>query len=165
MKCGDIMRVELVWWLPKRSHAFNRARTLPVIGVTNFDVTDGVYYAIFEVDCKTPDILQRIRKLEPALIIETMKGYHVYLSYKSKNPLKVIHYLYRTKVADRGQLKLARMRANDPEHPWGPKLVLRVSPKYPGVFDLKPIHVERLEPWHEEVLELIERLNGGGKSG
>jgi len=159
------MRVELVWWLPNRSHAFNRARTLPVIGVTNYDVADGVYYAMFEVDFKNQDVLNRILSLKPSLVVETMKGFHVYLHFKSKNPLKVIHYLYRTKVADRGQLKLARLRAQDQEHPWGPKLVLRVSPKYPTV-DLKPIFVaENLEPWHEDVLNLLTRLNGGGSGG
>ena len=160
------MRTELVWWLPKRSHAKDRSPTMPVIGVTNLDVIDGIYYAMFEVDCKNHDVLQRILKLNPALVIETMKGYHAYMHFKSKNPLKVIHWLYKTKVADRGQLKLARERARR-EHPWGAnKLVLRVSPKYPDIFDLKPIFAaENLEPWHEEVLTLIRKLNGGDGCG
>lgn len=158
------MRVELVWWLPRRSHALNRSPVMPVFGVTNYDVLEDLYYAIFEVDCKAQHVLQKIYKLKPALVIETMKGYHVYLHFKSRNPLKVIHYLHKTKIADRGQLKLAKMRAQDQEHPWGPKLVLRVSPKYPSI-DLKPIFVGDLEPWHEDVLNLITRLNGGGSGG
>ena len=162
------MRLELVWWLPRRCHAANRSPTMPVIGVTNHDVVEDVYYAIFEVDSKAPHIMQKIRKMNPAMVIETMKGYHVYLHFKHKNPLKVIHWLYKTKIADRGQLKLARLRGSGVHKSfaqWGYVVVLRVSPKYPDTFDLKPIYIGELEPWHEEVLELIERLNGGGKSG
>lgn len=152
------LMLELVLWKPRRSHAYNRHKIMPVIGVTNYDPLSKMYYAMFEVDEKSSGILKQLLSLRPAMVVETMKGYHCYLQYKHPNPLKVLHYCFKLKVADRGQLKLAKKRYESGDT-LGARLILRVSPKYVGIKDLKVVYESCLQSWHARVKKLIEALN------
>jgi len=148
----EVRRLELFWWTP-------RATKRTVVGVTNRDVIDKVYYAIAELDYKYPiSMLIRCfekRGLNIAMIYDTRKGYHIYTSYCSPNPRKVVHKLYRTNLADRGHLSLAILWHYEY------RLVLRVSKKYENR-DIFPryINKDNMTEWHEEVAQLIEIMQG-----
>lgn len=152
-----MVTIELVSWKPRRSHAKNRNQTLVVIGVTNYD---GEWYrAMFEVDRK--DLYDEIMKLDPLMVVETMKGYHCYLPYKAPSPVKAINYVAKIKIADRGHIRLAKTRLSD--EIMSGKLILRVSPKYliDGNLkkDLKILHLNGDDKWITRVASLIRALN------
>jgi len=152
-EAGDVVVVEFVVWKPRRSSAKDRRPTWHVLGITNFDGER--YHAIMEVDEKDNGVLKKIMKLDPLMIVETEKGYHVYLPFTSTNPLKVIHYLYKTKVADKGHLSLARKR-NEEELKY--KLILRISPKYDKP-DMKILYYRDGDEWVGKIRKLIETLH------
>jgi hypothetical protein len=145
-------RVELYWWVTRQTKQL-------LIGITNRDKIDNVYYAIAEIDYKYPidALVRRFEKcgLGVAMIYETVKGYHIYTCYCSANAIKVLHVLYKTKIADRGHLSLGKQLHQDY------RLILRVSRKYPQR-DLRPILMkdENMTEWHHEVKELIEVFQG-----
>ena len=141
-------RVELYWWVTKVTNDV-------VLGITNYDKVDKVFYAIAEVDYKYPidALVRRFEKceLKIAMLYETNKGYHIYTSFFDENPKRVLHRLYQTKIADRKHLSLAKHL-----HPDG-RLVLRISKKY-DKRDIVPLTVNEdlMTDWHREVYDLIE---------
>ena len=83
------------------------------------------------------------------MVMKTPKGYHLYLNYSSKNPLKVVHTGYRLKVLDRGHLSIGRKRE-------GNYLILRIYGKYPSDPFVSPVLVNEylMSEWHYQVLDL-----------
>ena len=157
--------LELVTWSPRRKHAKNRNPIAKkVVGITNKDYCLGVYWAIAEVDTKNislEEYISRLRRkdMPPLMIFETIKGYHFYLDYYDRNPLKVYHRLMKLKMFDKGHLKLAKTRVD--EFPY--TLILRISPKY-HYGDILPVWVNPTQPlpkWHREVLRILTMFQTG----
>jgi len=160
---GSLNCVELVKWRPKRKHAKNHSPTRKVVGITNYDRCMKEYWGITEVDNKTftPQYyIKKLKKLgyDAVMIFETSKGYHFYIDYHHKNPLKVYHKLVKTKLFDRGHLSLARKRPEE----WYGRLILRISPKYYR-YDITPVYVneEKMSDWHREILSLLIMYQSG----
>ncbi|RLC83598.1 MAG: hypothetical protein DRJ03_16750 [Chloroflexi bacterium] len=147
----EFSRLELVWWIP-------RITKFPVIGVTNRDVIDNIYYGVAEIDYHYPlDALIRAfknKKLSVAMIIRTRKGYHIYTNYFHQNPCKVMHRVAKVRIADKGHLNLARKHRDDC------KLILRVSPKYDKP-DMKLVYVneDHVTEWIEQVHDLLRVMH------
>lgn len=152
MKCLD-----LYIWKPERRNARNREPTNIVLGITNYDRCSKTYHLIGETDTKNID-LERIKPLA-YMIVETRKGYHFYLRYHHRNPLRVVHTGFKTKLLDKGQLKLALKRYRLTQDPKRAFLVLRVSPKY-NEPDLRIIYVSSDAPeWVRQVEKIISFFN------
>jgi len=141
-------RIELVYWVPRGwPHA--------VVGVTNLDVVDRVYYGLAELDHHYDmKALLRFfdrRRIPIAMLVETTKGWHIYTAYYHRSPIKVYHTMARLPLVDKGHLSLARKHRGDF------KLILRVSPKYAKP-DLRVVYTDEnvMSEWHLQVKELIE---------
>ena len=150
MKCLDIYL-----WYPARKHAHNHEPTQPVLGITNYDRCNKVYWLIGEIDNNDFDIEPLINN-EIYMIVETRKGYHLYFKYHSKNPLKVIHYgLKHYKFLDKHHMRMGLWRYRNTDDKRKAFLVLRVSPKY-RTPDLQIVYFDKSAPeWHRQVKNLI----------
>lgn len=150
MRCIDI-----IMWKPSRKHAKNRNPVQVVLGITNYDRCNKVYYLLAELDHKKVDLDKLISKYDICMIVETEKGYHFYFNICDKNPLKIIHQGIKMGF-DKGHFKLALTRyryTSDKRHAY---LVLRVSPKYREP-DLKVVYFnDKCSEWFREVKKIIE---------
>jgi len=149
---------DLYIWYPSRRHAFNHSKTIPVVGITNYDYCSNVYWLLGEVDHKNIDINNV--KDRCYMIVETRKGYHFYFKEHDTNPLRLIHKaLKKYKWLDKHHLYMGLRRyrrTNDIKNAF---LVLRISPKYEKP-DLKIIYIDNSLPvFHRQILSLIQSLN------
>ena len=142
--------IEPIFYFPSRKVARNREPTTLSVGVTNYDRCLREYWLIGEVDGKLPVDWVEKHINEVIMVMRTPKGYHIYLDYRSRNPLKVVHAGYRLKVLDRGHLSIGKRRKDH-------YLVLRVFGKYLSDPYIRPVLVneEKMSLWHLQVLRLI----------
>lgn len=142
--------LEPVFYFPSRKVAKNREPTMLSIGVTNYDRCLKKYWLVGEVDGVLPIDWVEKHIEEIVMVMRTPKGYHIYLDYHSRNPLKVMHMGYKTKVLDKGHLSIAKKRKDH-------YLVLRIFGKYLSDPYVYPILVNdrKMSLWHLQVLRLI----------
>jgi hypothetical protein len=142
--------LDLVFYIPSRSVSKGRSPTFLSVGITNYDYCSNSYWLIGEVDGVLP--VEWVEKYlhEVVMVMKTPKGYHLYLSYSSENPLKVIHAGYRLKILDRGHLSIGKRRERH-------YLVLRIYGKYPSDPYVTPILINEkaMSVWHYQVLDLV----------
>lgn len=155
MKCIDI-----IIWRPFRRNTNNREKPHTVIGITNYDRCNNVYYLFGEIDHKNVNIDELINRYPSiVMIVETSKGYHFYFNISDKNPLRLIHRAFKLfKFLDKGHLKLGLKRYRSTNDKRKGFLVLRISPKYKEK-DLKIIYYKYVNEYFEEIKKLILLLN------
>jgi len=142
--------LEPIFYFPSRKVAKNREPTALSIGVTNYDRCLREYWLVGEIDGKLPVDWVEKHIEEVVMVMRTPKGYHIYLNYRNRNPLKVVHAGYKIKVLDRGHLSIGKKRKDH-------YLVLRVFGKYLSDPYVYPILVNdrKMSLWHLQVLRLI----------
>ena len=149
--------VSLIAWMPERRNAKDRARTVPALGVTNYDYCRNVYWVMGEIDRKDVDVM-RYRDIA-SIIVETAKGYHIYTKLSYPSPFRAIREALRLGL-DRGQIRMAIKRYRKYNDKDSAYLVLRVRGKY-TYKDIKVIYVDwsfiKESEWHQQVLELLTR--------
>ena len=164
----------------KRKNVLNREVPVPAIGVTLYFFTSRVtksdldrlyrcgkvaYTWVLDVDSKI-NINQALRTVrnrgfEPVLVVETDKGYHIYLNYVAKTPERVYSDMYVLEkiLGDPGHIVLAKRRQRRGNPIWG---VVRVGGKYVSakmdiVYDaVETIDNYCLRKWLCKVRELIQ---------